>query len=209
MTLFLTPPDCQKNIYSKRYGSISRDQFFRVSDQDHSMGFPLALIEPKTIRGRDESRFSSSSPVSRAPCLEMHCYTGRSLVLFLNHFDRIWLPYDELPPPFPEQTIASQKSMITVVWDAHGFHVIQSLPKGVKWIARCYSDNILSQIVALRDVASHRKMIVHDDDAGPHVVKCLRKDMDHNSLKRAPHPPYSPNLVPSDFYLFGYVKHQL
>jgi hypothetical protein len=25
-------------------------------------------------------------------------------------------------------------------------------------------------------------------------------------MKLAPHPPYSPNLAPSDFYLFGYVK---
>jgi hypothetical protein len=28
-------------------------------------------------------------------------------------------------------------------------------------------------------------------------------------LKRAPHPAYSPDLALSDFYLFGYVKHQL
>jgi hypothetical protein len=33
--------------------------------------------------------------------------------------------------------------------------------------------------------------------------------MDHNSLKRVPHPPSSSDLAPSDFYLFGYVKHQL
>jgi transcriptional regulator with AAA-type ATPase domain len=25
-------------------------------------------------------------------------------------------------------------------------------------------------------------------------------------MKRPPHPPYSPDLAPSDFYLFGYVK---
>jgi hypothetical protein len=25
-------------------------------------------------------------------------------------------------------------------------------------------------------------------------------------MKPAPHPPYSPDLAPSDFYLFGYVK---
>jgi hypothetical protein len=25
-------------------------------------------------------------------------------------------------------------------------------------------------------------------------------------MKSAPHPPYSPDLVPPDFYLFGYVK---
>jgi hypothetical protein len=25
-------------------------------------------------------------------------------------------------------------------------------------------------------------------------------------MKSAPHPPYSPDLAPSNFYLFGYVK---
>jgi hypothetical protein len=52
-------------------------------------------------------------------------------------------------------------------------------------------------------------MIVHADNAGPHVAKRVTECMDHSSLKRAPHPLYSPDLAPSDFYLFGYVKHQL
>jgi hypothetical protein len=33
--------------------------------------------------------------------------------------------------------------------------------------------------------------------------------VDHNSLKRASYPPYSPDLEPCDFCLFGYVKHEL
>jgi hypothetical protein len=36
---------------------------------------------------------------------------------FLNHFDRIWLAHDEPPQSFPKQTIASQKFVITVVWN--------------------------------------------------------------------------------------------
>jgi hypothetical protein len=28
-------------------------------------------------------------------------------------------------------------------------------------------------------------------------------------MKSARHPPYSPDLAPSDFYLFGYVKRRL
>jgi hypothetical protein len=28
-------------------------------------------------------------------------------------------------------------------------------------------------------------------------------------MEKAPHPPYSPDLAPSDFYLFGYVNHCL
>jgi hypothetical protein len=27
-----------------------------------------------------------------------------------------------------------------------------------------------------------------------------------NQMKQAPHPPYSPDLAPSDFFLFGYVN---
>jgi transposase len=91
--------------------------------------------------------------------------------------------------------------MITVVWNPHGFHVIQSLPKGIKWTGRYSSENILSQIAALRDVGNHREMIVYADNSGPHVAKYVTEYMDQNSLKRAPHPPYSLDLAPSDFYL--------
>jgi hypothetical protein len=52
-------------------------------------------------------------------------------------------------------------------------------------------------------------MIIHADNADPHVAKCATEDMDYKSLKRAAHPPYSPDLAPSDFYLCGCVKHQL
>jgi hypothetical protein len=86
--------------------------------------------------------------------------------------------------------------------------VIQSLPKGIKWTDRYSSDNVLSQIATLRNVDTHRKKIVHPNNAGPHAAKCVKEYMDHNSLKSAPHPPDSPDLAPSDFYLFGYVNHQ-
>jgi hypothetical protein len=33
--------------------------------------------------------------------------------------------------------------------------------------------------------------------------------MEENLMARAPHPLYSPDLTPSDFYLFGYMKHCL
>jgi hypothetical protein len=33
--------------------------------------------------------------------------------------------------------------------------------------------------------------------------------MEENGLERAIHPPYSPDLAPSDFYLFTHVKHCL
>jgi hypothetical protein len=34
--------------------------------------------------------------------------------------------------------------MIKVVWNPHGFHVIWSVPRGIKWTGRYHSNNILS-----------------------------------------------------------------
>jgi hypothetical protein len=102
---------------------------------------------------------------------------------FSNHFARIWLPHDELPSSFPKQTIASQKLIIAVVWNPRTFHAIQSLSKAIKWTKRYYLDNILSQIAALQDIDSHRKMIIHADNAGPHVAQYVAEYMNHKSLK--------------------------
>jgi hypothetical protein len=63
---------------------------------------------------------------------------------FSDQFTRIWLSHDELQPSFPKQTIASQNLITAVVWNPHGFQVIQFLPKGIKWTVGYYSDNILS-----------------------------------------------------------------
>jgi hypothetical protein len=103
---------------------------------------------------------------------------------FSNHFDRIWLPDDELPPSFRKQTIASQKLMITIIWNPREFHVMHALPKEIQWTGRYYSNNILSQISAVQDVGNRRKVIVHADNAGEYVVQCVTEYMDHNLLKK-------------------------
>jgi hypothetical protein len=58
-------------------------------------------------------------------------------------------------------------------------------------------------------MGGHQKILVHADDVGPHAAACVTEYMGHNSLKRAPHPPDSPDFAPSDFCLFGYIKHYL
>jgi transposase len=52
-------------------------------------------------------------------------------------------------------------------------------------------------------------MVIHADNARPHTALRTRAFMAENSMKLAPHPPYSPDVAPSDFYLFGDVKGRL
>jgi histone-lysine N-methyltransferase SETMAR len=96
--------------------------------------------------------------------------------------------------------------MLTVVWNPHGFHLVSVLPKGQKWTSQFYIDHILPEICTLREPGTQRKVVVHADNAKPHVAKRVKQFMDDNGLRTASHPLYSPDLAPSDFFLFGHVK---
>jgi hypothetical protein len=50
---------------------------------------------------------------------------------------------------------------------------------------------------------------VHADNARQHTAKLLTQYFNENRMKSAPHPPPSPDIAPSDFHLFGYVKRSL
>jgi hypothetical protein len=99
--------------------------------------------------------------------------------------------------------------MLPVVWNPHGFHVIKVLPRGWKWTSQYYIDNILPEICALHIAGDRRKLGMHADNVRPHVSTNVKQYMEENGLRTAPRPPYSPDLAPSDFFLFGDVKRAL
>jgi hypothetical protein len=130
-------------------------------------------------------------------------------VYFSNQHEQIWLPEDEDPPTNARPTIDSPKTMLTVLWNPHGFHVIKVLPRGCKWTSPYSIDNILPEICPLHIAGDRRKFEIHADNARPHVSTSVKRYMEEHSLRAAPNPPYSPDLAPSNFFLFGYVKRAL
>jgi transposase len=44
------------------------------------------------------------------------------------------------------------------------------------------------------------------DNSTIHKSKVTRAKLSQIPVHLAPHPPYSPDLAPSDFFLFGYLK---
>jgi hypothetical protein len=65
------------------------------------------------------------------------------------------------------------------------------------------------KLVERQGAGSTLKLIVHPDNARPHAAKLSMEFMDANRMTRAPYPPYSPGLAPSDFFLSGDVKQPL
>ena len=47
------------------------------------------------------------------------------------------------------------------------------------------------------------------DNARPHTGRLTQETVEHLGLEVLPHPPYSPDLAPSDYHLFGPMKKML
>jgi hypothetical protein len=111
-------------------------------------------------------------------------------------------------PDTERYIIQSPKFMVTIVWDPSGLCVVKAVPKWSKFNAQYYTSKILVAISDWRRLRRRTQqgklwLWLHAGNARPHTAKVLTDYITHNGMKRAPHPPYSPDLAPSDFILFG------
>ena len=54
-----------------------------------------------------------------------------------------------------------------------------------------------------------KKVLFHQDNAPCHKSLATMAKLDEFSFELRPHPPYSPDLAPSDYYLFADLKKML
>jgi histone-lysine N-methyltransferase SETMAR len=102
--------------------------------------------------------------------------------------------------------------MLPIVRNPRGLHLIKVLEKGRKFNAGHYITEIsepLSQWRSIEEAGNERKLLVHTKNVRPHTAMLSTQYFNENRMKSAPHPPYSHDLAPSNFYLFGYVKRRL
>ena len=126
---------------------------------------------------------------------------------------RMWCARGD-PPPVKAKTLpSSQKVMISVFWDAEGLILVDYLPKG-KTINSEYFCNLLRE--DLRKHLKNRrrgklssKPILQMDNATPHTALLTKELLASLGWEILPHPPYSPDLAPSDFHLFPRLKEPL
>ena len=123
-----------------------------------------------------------------------------------------WIPIGSQPQTRPNKVLTDKKIMLTVFWNPSGIKVINFLPKGETFNSEYYANNIIKELSKLNGGYPDnegRRLTVHADNARPHISKHTTNIMNIKGLKRAPHPPYSPDIAPSDFFLFGYIKNKM
>ena len=100
--------------------------------------------------------------------------------------------------------------MVSVVFNSSGFfHVIELGPKekiNSEWYCNKCLTQVFEQYVVGREKTGLRKMLFHHDNAPSHTSLKTTEFLEEKSVRVLPHPPYSPDLAPADFFLFPKAK---
>ena len=108
-------------------------------------------------------------------------------------------------------TSHKRELMLTVFWSASGVLLVDYLEKG-RTINSVYYCNLLQQVVNLQQPAqsrsglNRRRVWFLHDNAPIHTSHMTNASLNTLPLTLLPHPPYSPDLAPSDFRLFRHLK---
>ena len=114
------------------------------------------------------------------------------------------------PSKMKAKTVPSAaKVMGTVFWNAEGLILAEFVEHGRTITAARYVQTLHKLRRALRDKRPGRNIIILHDNARPHAARLTSEAMAKMGWEVLPHPSYSPDLAPSDYHLFGFVKDQL
>ena len=105
------------------------------------------------------------------------------------------------------------KFLASIFWDQDGIHLIDYLPKGQTIHAEYYSSLVLLQLEDILKEKRHGKVtkvvLFLQDNAPAHRALATQKKLAYLGFQCLDHPPYSPDLAPSDYNLFPGPKKQM
>ena len=123
-----------------------------------------------------------------------------------------WKRKHEPVPIKPKSAPSAGKRMATVFWDMQGILSIDWLPEKTT----INSDYYIQELEDLREAIKRKRrgklsrgVLLQHDNARPHVSKQTKETIHRLGFECVPHPPYSPDLAPSDYWLFGEMKRPL
>ncbi|CAF1682936.1 unnamed protein product [Adineta ricciae] len=101
----------------------------------------------------------------------------------------------------------SKKVMLSVCWGVEGIIHWELLPNGYTITADLYCQQLDRLAQKLKE-KQDRIYFLHDN-ARPHVAKSTRQKLLKLGWVTIPHPPYSPDLAPTDYHLFRSLSNHL
>jgi histone-lysine N-methyltransferase SETMAR len=124
-----------------------------------------------------------------------------------------WAVSREKVAPRVRPNFQSPKFMFRIIWGIAGFHVTNLMSSQRSFNSEYFINEIMQPMIAkllpMGRIPHTHRLIVHLDNCRLHFSKHSQKFFDDNSLLRLPEPSYSPDIAPSDFWLFGHLRSAL
>lgn len=129
-----------------------------------------------------------------------------------NRESGIWKHGNSPVPKKPRISPSDGYQMLVVFFDYKGFVYHHYVPKN-KTINGQYFKEICRQMIyqvkKKRPDLFEKGIILHMDNAPPHRAYVVKELMANHNIELLPHPPYSPDTAPSDFFVFPRLKKDL
>jgi histone-lysine N-methyltransferase SETMAR len=109
-------------------------------------------------------------------------------------------------------TPSGGKVMLSVFWDSQGVLLAHFLKHVENMNSASYYEVLLKLWVAIRRKRPRqlaRGVLLHHDNVRPHTARATQERIQELQWEPLEHPPYSQDLAPSDFHLFGPLKNHL
>jgi len=120
-----------------------------------------------------------------------------------------WISPGESAPKKAKMVPSAGKVMATIFWDAKGVILMDFLEKGRTITGQYYSellDRFDKKLKETRPHVTKKKVLFHHDNAPAHSSGVFAAKLHELRYELLPHPPYSPDLAPCDFFLFPNMK---
>jgi len=135
----------------------------------------------------------------------------------IHHFDpeekRLSMQYRHTSTPRPKKikTMPSaSKILLNVFWESQTVYMTEFLEAGNTANSAQYIEttkNLRRRVCRVRRSTS-RILLLHDDER-PHTAPTTTEALETLKFEVLSHPPYSPDLAPSDFHFFPHLKRDL
>lgn len=124
--------------------------------------------------------------------------------------NKLWLTKHSRRPVVAKRTMSTKKVLYCIFFSCDGLAVQIPVQKGKSVTGRYYRDVVLKKLKKYyqkrRSVSGYRHARLLHDNAPSHTSELVKQFLKSENVTVLPHPPYSPDLAPCDFFLFPKIK---
>lgn len=123
------------------------------------------------------------------------------------NMQRQWLDKCQLPKPVPKRERFEKKVLLCVWWNYEGLIYYELVPDGLTINSDTYCQQLEKVYEILKkkypSMINRKAALLQQDNARPHTAKRTKEKIKElEAFELLPHPAFSPDLAPSDYYLF-------